>query len=56
MPLRQHKPEAIQLLVGFESEKLQQLQHLMATCGLPLHFLAEEWKGECACVIMASCL
>jgi len=41
----QHKPEAIQLLVGFESEKLQQLQHLMATCGLPLHFLAEEWKG-----------
>ena len=46
---RQHKPEAIQLLVGFESDKLQQLQRLMASgncSGCPLHFLNEEWKGE----------
>ncbi|CAE7932883.1 unnamed protein product [Symbiodinium necroappetens] len=44
----QHKPEAIQLLVGFESDKLQQLQRLMASwncSGCPLHFLNEEWKG-----------
>ncbi|CAE7837822.1 unnamed protein product [Symbiodinium sp. CCMP2592] len=42
----QQKPEAIQLLVGLESSKLQQLRLLQASGAQPLHFFGQEWTSN----------
>ncbi|CAE7318624.1 unnamed protein product, partial [Symbiodinium sp. KB8] len=42
----QHKPEAIQLLVAFESNKLQQLRLLQEHGAWPLHFFGQQWTGN----------
>ncbi|CAE7894807.1 unnamed protein product, partial [Symbiodinium necroappetens] len=42
----QHKPEAIQLLVAFESSKLQQLRLLQEHGAWPLHFFGQQWTGN----------
>eukprot|EP00439_Symbiodinium_sp_Y106_P049980 s3331_g6.t1 len=42
----QHKPKAIQLLVGLESRKLQQLRLLQASGAWPLHFFGQDWTSN----------